>query len=739
MMKLYRVVLNVILLTVIAIGLSAHHVRAQCSGLVCNSGNCINGDDWYLISDSNVIIDDFITGFPTAAFTSAASTNLITIKNIPMAVYGPDKMYNSTSEKTFYIDLYFPKSFYNESKKYPVIIYLNGGGFLNTNKEKLTETATRFAAKGFVVAAMNYRTGRLNDSTNLCGGDAIATQALFRAIQDCRVAMRTVKAISSKFTNVNGDYHYDQDGADKFLYLPFIDANKIIIGGESAGSVTVLTTAYYDACDIDEAINYDHALSPTAFKCGSSSAYTCNSVSSNFDFTFDETENASPECKVDFFFPSSNSNYLAAPMNKIKAVIDVKGGVPENYIGHCSDPHCPTSDAGCFGCNSTPSNLTAKYVANTKSDKIPLIAFHGINDQTVPYYHRYQSTYENTTDLINYIDLDNQGCRPYKCTNNNPFPAKAFLFGSRKIYQRLLNKGVCAALFGEPGSDHTFDGDGITRSFIVNQSTLFIKSLAFCGDNCQPVFDEDITWSADAGSINLSSCSGKNIEIQVALTNLNAVGGAIISSFEVQPVLFKVQDPTNNLINFKKMDKDGPYKITDDDFIQFNFEDQLGQNYINAGSTKTITLKKLIASANINPSADNNYTVKLRLRNPNGSDYHSYVDCSVNVPNVLADIQKSGFADCVKLSDMEMIIKKAVVVYPNPSSDQFIITLAETPVSIIILDMEGRIIESIALNGDEMMFSLGNNYRSGMYFLRVTFEDGTSVVEKLVKVGSGEW
>lgn len=720
------------LLLVMLLRFSCQLVFAQCTGLVCNSGNCLTGDDWYLVSDSNVISEDFVGVFPGMAFENAAATNLISIKNIPMAVYGKDKMYDAGSEKTFYIDLCFPKNFYSGSKKYPVIIYMNGGGFLNTNKDKLAEIAMRFAAKGFVVATFNYRTGRLNDSTNICGGDASASRALFRAIQDCRVAMRTVKAISSKFTNSQGDYHYDLNGADKFLYLPFIDAGRMIIGGESAGAVTALTTVYYDACDIDETINYDHALSTPAFSCGSNGSYTCGGVTAAFDFTFDEQENSNAACKVDFFFPAANSNYISAPMEKIKAVINVKGGVPENYFNHCTDPVCPQNDEGCFGCSTAPFNLTAKYVANCKEDKIPMIAFHGVVDATVPYYHRYQTTYEGSTELINYPELDNQGCRPFTCSSNNPFPARAFLFGSSKIFQRLQNKGVCAALFGEAGAGHTFDGDGLTRSFIATQTTLFIRSLAFCEDDCQAVSDEDINWSADASSINLNACMGKSIDIQFTVANLNPAGGAAITSFQVQPFIAKEDDPTNNLINFKKMNKQGPYSISNDNYILFNFENQVGANYISAGSVKTVTLKDLLTTAVISPSAGSSYSISLRLRYPDGSLYHSYMDCSINVPNVLPEIQKNGFTDCFKLDDGKVFSSRPVVITPNPSSQQFSIYFSEVPVQIGITDVQGRVIE-LWKNPATAILQIGNSYKNGVYFLIATCKDGTMVREKLIK------
>ncbi|MBX7107889.1 MAG: T9SS type A sorting domain-containing protein [Chitinophagales bacterium] len=723
---------SIILLAAVLLHGNWQLVQAQCTGLVCNGGNCLTGDDWYLVRDSNVISEDFVSVFPGPAFENAAATNLFIIKDIPMAVYGPDKMYDAASDKTFFIDLYFPKNFYTGSKKYPVIVYMNGGGFLNTNKEKLSELATRFAAKGFVVATFNYRTGRLNDSTNICGGDASANQALFRAIQDCRVAMRTVKAIGSKFTNLNGDYHYDLNGAAKFLYLPFIDVNRMIIGGESAGAVTALTTVYYDACDIDESINNENALSPLSFSCGTSSTYTCGGMTAGYDFIFDEQESSGAACKVDFFFPASNSNYLAAPVDKIKAVINVKGGVPEHYLQHCTVPVCPENDEGCFGCAEEPFNLNAKYVANSKADKIPMIAFHGIIDATVPYYHRYQSTYEGSTELINYSDLDNQGCRPFTCTGNNPFPSKGFLFGSRKIYQRLQNKGVCAALFGEAGADHTFDGDGLTRSFIATQTTLFIKSLAFCGDNCQAVFDEDINWSADAASINLSTCMGKIIDVQVTIANLNPVGGAAITSFQVQPFIFKEGDPGNNLINFKKMNKQGPYAISGDNYIYFNFENELGNNFIGAGSAKTITLKDLITSEAINASAGNSYTIGLRLRYPDGSFFHSYTNCSTNVPNELPVIEKSGFTDCLKLNGSETTGNKSLVIYPNPSAGEFIISFSDAPVSIWVSDLQGSEIESW-INPEDATLNLGSNYPNGLYLLYATFSDGTILVKKLVK------
>jgi pimeloyl-ACP methyl ester carboxylesterase len=115
------------------------------------------------------------------------------------------------------LDLYQPVG--DTLQKRPVLVLLHGGAFIMGDKATPTmqELANNFAAKGYVVAAINYRMG-----FNPASKQSLERSA-YRAVQDARAAMRYLSYNAATYR---------------------IDPDEIFLGGSSAGAITSLNAAF---------------------------------------------------------------------------------------------------------------------------------------------------------------------------------------------------------------------------------------------------------------------------------------------------------------------------------------------------------------------------------------------------------------------------------------------------------------------------------------------------------------
>lgn len=130
-------------------------------------------------------------------------------------IYGNAENYLGDSED-LRLDFYEPQG---DAIAYrPLIIYVHGGGFVDEAQTKslvhIVAYADSMASRGYTVATINYRL----DSS-------ISNRAVINAMHDAKAAVRFFRANLETFK---------------------IDTSKIFIGGESAGAITSLTTAYID-------------------------------------------------------------------------------------------------------------------------------------------------------------------------------------------------------------------------------------------------------------------------------------------------------------------------------------------------------------------------------------------------------------------------------------------------------------------------------------------------------------
>jgi len=128
-------------------------------------------------------------------------------------VYGNALNYQSVN-KVLKLDFYEPAG--DTVSKRPLIIYMHGGGFTDTNQTKtlphIILFCDSFALRGYAVVSIEYR---LDTS--------ISNRAIINAMYDARAAVRFFKANSSFYK---------------------IDTAKIFMGGESAGAISSLNVNY---------------------------------------------------------------------------------------------------------------------------------------------------------------------------------------------------------------------------------------------------------------------------------------------------------------------------------------------------------------------------------------------------------------------------------------------------------------------------------------------------------------
>lgn len=144
-------------------------------------------------------------------------------------VYGNNVSYDNSGNEDLELDVYEPTGDTDTDR--PLLIFIHGGTFIAGSKEgtDVKPLAEMFARKGYVTSSMNYRLG-MNNILAVGGPDeSDASEAVMRATQDARAAVRFFKRSVAENANPYG-----------------IDTNNIFLVGSSAGGFTALHLAYLD-------------------------------------------------------------------------------------------------------------------------------------------------------------------------------------------------------------------------------------------------------------------------------------------------------------------------------------------------------------------------------------------------------------------------------------------------------------------------------------------------------------
>lgn len=109
--------------------------------------------------------------------------------------------------------------------KFPLFVYIHGGGFLVGGRSGAGGFRAGLANNGFVVASIDYRLGWSRAGNRIgCSGDSLDLKyAIYRALQDLNASLRFLVANAEKYR---------------------IDTNWIFVGGQSAGGVTSLNASF---------------------------------------------------------------------------------------------------------------------------------------------------------------------------------------------------------------------------------------------------------------------------------------------------------------------------------------------------------------------------------------------------------------------------------------------------------------------------------------------------------------
>ncbi len=126
---------------------------------------------------------------------------------------------HDTRNRDLFMDIFRPAGDNNTNR--PVLVICFGGGFVQGDRKMgdIRELAIRFAKRGYVTAAIDYRLGM-----NIFDEGA-AFRAVYRGIQDGRSAIRYFRANASSLG---------------------VDPNQIFIAGHSAGAFIAVQNAYLD-------------------------------------------------------------------------------------------------------------------------------------------------------------------------------------------------------------------------------------------------------------------------------------------------------------------------------------------------------------------------------------------------------------------------------------------------------------------------------------------------------------
>ncbi len=149
--------------------------------------------------------------------------------------YATSMRWPGTQMDSLRMDIYQPNPNIDPLEKRPLIVMTHGGSFAAGTRNAMAYQCMEMARRGFVTATISYRLGwncsLATDPCIICQGEAGKLKvATYRAVQDHRAALR----------------HLVHNAADFG-----IDTAFIFVQGESAGSITSLSSAFWDQSEAD--------------------------------------------------------------------------------------------------------------------------------------------------------------------------------------------------------------------------------------------------------------------------------------------------------------------------------------------------------------------------------------------------------------------------------------------------------------------------------------------------------
>lgn len=153
------------------------------------------------------------------------------IRNIRYASAQQEIYKDTSSDRT--LDLYVP----NENQKYPVLIFVHGGGFSGGDKEGTKELCSNISRQGFIVASINYRLYLKGKNITAARADVNMGKGL---PENGIFHPELQKAVEIASEDIIHSLGWLKNNVSKHKF----DLSSIALAGGSAGSMAVLYTAY---------------------------------------------------------------------------------------------------------------------------------------------------------------------------------------------------------------------------------------------------------------------------------------------------------------------------------------------------------------------------------------------------------------------------------------------------------------------------------------------------------------
>jgi len=106
-------------------------------------------------------------------------------------------------------------------------------------------------------------------------------------------------------------------------------------------------------------------------------------------------------------------------------------------------------------------------------------------------------------------------------------------------------------------------------------------------------------------------------------------------------------------------------------------------------------------------------------------------DIILNSP-ISFNVYLAYFKDDTWLSIDNSVNVRQVMISPSPFQGNFNVSGLEGAIQILIHNEYGQLVEAIEVNSNQKQ--LGDNWGSGIYFMTITYESGSSNFQKVIKM-----